>query len=40
MPEIVSIELRQAWGGLEAVGRGPLVEEVLDKIFARFCIGK
>ncbi len=40
MPEIVALELRQAWEGLESFGRGPPVEDILGKILARFCVGK
>ena len=38
-PELVALELREAWERLES-GRGPVVEEVLARIFSRFCVGK
>jgi tRNA modification GTPase len=40
MPELVALELRDAWERLESVGRGPLAEDVLGRIMARFCVGK
>jgi tRNA modification GTPase len=40
LPEIVALELREARDALEWLGRGPVAEDVLGKIFARFCIGK
>lgn len=40
MPELVALELRRAWEALGSAGRGPLAEDVLAKILARFCIGK
>lgn len=40
MPEIVALELRRAWQALESIGCGPVVEDVLGRIFDRFCIGK
>ncbi len=39
-PEIVALELRSAWAQLGSAVRGPVSEEVLDRIFAQFCIGK
>jgi len=39
-PEIVALELRSAWSQLGSAARGPVSEEVLDRIFAQFCIGK
>jgi tRNA modification GTPase len=40
MPEIVAAELRRAWEAFESASRSPLVENVLKRIFERFCIGK
>lgn len=40
MPELVALDLRHAWESLELLGHGPLVEDVLEKILSRFCIGK
>jgi tRNA modification GTPase len=40
MPEIVALELRQAWEALEGFGRGPLTEDILGRILGRFCVGK
>ena len=40
MPELVALELRRAWESLRLVERGPLVDEVLENILSRFCIGK
>lgn len=39
-PEIVSLELRQALAQLRRVDSMPLAEEVLERIYARFCVGK
>lgn len=39
-PEIVALELRTAYECLEKTRRGPLVEEVLARIFSNFCVGK
>jgi tRNA modification GTPase len=38
--ELLALDLRTAWERIDGVCRGPLVEEVLGKIFSRFCIGK
>ncbi|MFQ5806072.1 MAG: tRNA modification GTPase [Phycisphaerae bacterium] len=40
MPEVVALELRHAWEALESIDRGPLAEDILGRILARFCIGK
>ncbi len=40
MPELVALELRQAWESLQLTERGPLANEVLETILSRFCIGK
>jgi tRNA modification GTPase len=39
-PEIVALELRSVRLHLGSASRGPVSEEVLDQIFAHFCIGK
>jgi tRNA modification GTPase len=40
MPELVALELRRAWELLQPDAPGPVVDEVLDVILSRFCIGK
>jgi tRNA modification GTPase len=39
-PELVALELRQAWERIEYVERGPLVETTLGRIYGLFCVGK
>ncbi len=39
-PELVAIELREAAEKLGTLGSEPLVEDVLGRIMARFCVGK
>ena len=39
-PEIVALELRQAFVALESFGRGPGAEDILGRILSRFCVGK
>lgn len=39
-PELIAIELRSAWDRLSALTRAQQTDEVLRRIFARFCIGK
>jgi tRNA U34 5-carboxymethylaminomethyl modifying GTPase MnmE/TrmE len=39
-PEVLCAELRGAWERFEGVERGPLVEEVLGRIYSQFCFGK
>jgi len=39
-PEIIALELRTAAERLGAAGEGGLAEEVLGRIFGRFCVGK
>lgn len=39
-PEIVSLELREALGHLDEITGRALPDEVLDRIFSEFCIGK
>lgn len=39
-PEIVSYELRSALGHLQEITGEQVNEEILDKIFERFCVGK
>lgn len=39
-PELLAIDLREACTVGRRVGAGPSVEEVLGRIFARFCVGK
>jgi len=39
-PEIVSIDLREALDRLDEIAGRGLPDEVLDRIFSRFCIGK
>jgi tRNA modification GTPase len=39
-PELVALELRAAGDGLTEFLRQPLDEEVLDRIFSQFCVGK
>jgi tRNA modification GTPase len=38
--EIVSLELREALGAIEEVTGQRVSDELLDRIFGRFCIGK
>jgi tRNA modification GTPase len=38
--EIVAVELRNAASGLGAIIGQDIDEELLDRIFSRFCIGK
>ncbi len=40
LPELIALELRGAWDLLAEVDRGPLVEDILENILSRFCIGK
>lgn len=40
LPELVALELRAIHDELDTVNREPLAENVLGRIFARFCIGK
>jgi tRNA modification GTPase len=39
-PEIVALELRAALGHIGATMRGPIGEQVLERIYTQFCIGK
>lgn len=39
-PEIISIDLREALARLDEIGGRTLPEEILDRIFSNFCIGK
>jgi tRNA modification GTPase len=39
-PEILAVELRRAVVTLGEVAGENVSEEVLDRVFARFCIGK
>jgi tRNA modification GTPase len=39
-PEIAALEMRTCWESLNSVNETPLVEDILGKIMARFCIGK
>lgn len=39
-PELVALELRAAIGSLSASTRDTIVEDVLGRIYGRFCIGK
>ena len=39
-PELVALQLREAWEPLESFARGPLAEDILERIESRFCIGK
>lgn len=39
-PELIAVELRSAWERLSAMSRGEQSEDVLRRIFTRFCIGK
>ncbi len=38
--EVVALELRTAVEGVRDLGSGPVAEEVLGRIMARFCVGK
>lgn len=38
--ELLSIDMRQAWTALGEITGETLEEEIIDQIFARFCIGK
>lgn len=38
--ELAALEIRSACGLLDRIERGPLVEEVLGRIFSTFCVGK
>jgi tRNA U34 5-carboxymethylaminomethyl modifying GTPase MnmE/TrmE len=38
--ELVAGHLRRACDALDAVSGGTTAEDVLDRIFARFCLGK
>ncbi len=39
-PEIAATMIRAAWQALSEIEQQPLDEQVLDRIFSRFCIGK
>jgi tRNA modification GTPase len=39
-PEFIALDLREALGALGEVTGQTVTEEVLDRIFATFCIGK
>ena len=39
-PELAALELREALAALGEITGGNAAEEVIDRIFARFCIGK
>ena len=39
-PELAALEIRTCWESLNSTSATPLVEDVLAKIMAKFCIGK
>lgn len=39
-PDLVAVDLHDALGALDRLGGAGVTEEVLDRIFAEFCVGK